>query len=157
MPIHLFSRVGLQFKLNDDDFCPGIVKFKNESKNQEQVKIIVNEFRKNTNDTFGKYIFQFMNVSSEITPDYLYINNNLYYICDSFIADYFSGRDMPHINKTGMDMEKFYYHCLNYSIIDSYYINYGLPPTKLSYLTVSPIFRTIFNYMDRRIKLFNES
>ena len=157
MPIHLFSRVGLQFKLNDDDFCPGIIKFKNESKNQEQVKRIVNEFRKNTNDTFGKYIFQFMNVSSEITPDYLYINNNLYYICDSFIADYFSGRDMPHINKTGMDMEKFYYHCLNYSIIDSYYINYGLPPTKLSYLTVSPIFRTIFNYMDRRIKLFNES
>ena len=64
---------------------------------------------------------------------------------------------MPHIIKTGLDMDKFYHHCLNYSIIDSYYISYGLPPTKLSYLTSSPVFRTIFNYMDRRIKLFEEN
>ena len=157
IPIHLFSKVGLQFKLNDDNYCPGVAKFKNESKNQEEVKRNVNEFVKNTNKTFGKYIFQFMNVSGEKTPNYLYKNNNLYYICDSFIADYFNGRDMPHINNTGIDMDKFYYHCLNYTIIYSYYIYYGLPPTKLSYLTVSPIFRTIFNYFDRRIKLFNES
>ena len=154
MPIHLFSRVGLQFKLNDNDFCPGIIKYKEESKNQKDVKKIVKEFTDNTNETFGKYIFEFMNVSSEKTSDYLYTNNNLYYICDTFIADYFSGIYMPHIIQTGIDMDKFYYHCLNYSIIDSYYISYGLPPTKLSYLTSSPVFRTIFNYMDRRIKLF---
>ena len=157
MPIHLFSRVGLQFKLNDNDFCPGIIKYKEESKNQKDVKKIVKEFTDNTNETFGKYIFEFMNVSSEKTSDYLYINNNLYYICDTFIADYFSGIYMPHIIQTGIDMDKFYYHCLNYSIIDSYYLSYGLPPTKLSYLTSSPVFRTIFNYMDRRIKLFEEN
>ena len=157
MPIHLFSRVGLQFKLNDNDFCPGIIKYKEESKNQKDVKKIVKEFTDNTNETFGKFIFEFMNVSSEKTQDYLYINNNLYYICDTFIADYFSGIYMPHIIKTGLDMDKFYHHCLNYSIIDSYYISYGLPPTKLSYLTSSPVFRTIFNYMDRRIKLFEEN
>ena len=157
MPIHIFSRVGLQFNLNDEDYCPGIIKFKNESKNQEAVKKIVYDFQKKTNDTYGPYIFNFMNISSETNPDYLYKDNNLYYICDSFIADYFSGRDMPHINNTDIDMDNFYHHCLNYSIIDSYYISYGLPPTNLSYLTVSPIFRTIFNYMDRRIKLFKEN
>jgi len=157
MPIHLFSRVGLQFKLNDNDFCPGIIKYKEESKNQKDVKKIVKEFTDNTNETFGKYIFEFMNVSSEKASDYLYTNNNLYYICDTFIADYFSGIYMPHIIQTGIDMDKFYYHCLNYSIIDSYYLSYGLPPTKLSYLTSSPVFRTIFNYMDRRIKLFEEN
>ena len=157
MPIHLFSRVGLQFKLNDNDFCPGIIKYKEESKNQKDVKKIVKEFTDNTNETFGKYIFEFMNVSSEKASDYLYTNNNLYYICDTFIADYFSGIYMPHIIQTGIDMGKFYYHCLNYSIIDSYYLSYGLPPTKLSYLTSSPVFRTIFNYMDRRIKLFEEN
>ena len=157
MPIHLFSRVGLQFKLNDNDFCPGIIKYKEESKNQKDVKKIVKEFTDNTNETFGKYIFEFMNVSSEKTSDYLYTNNNLYYICDTFIADYFSGIYMPHIIQTGIDMDKFYYHCLNYSIIDSYYLSYGLPPTKLSYLTSSPVFRTIFNYMDIRIKLFEEN
>jgi WD40 repeat protein len=45
MPIHLFSRVGLQFKLNDNDFCPGIIKYKEESKNQKDVKKIVKEFK----------------------------------------------------------------------------------------------------------------
>ena len=156
IPLHIFSRMGLQFKLNDDDFCPGIEKFKNEAKNQEEVKRVLNDFMKRTNDTFGKYIFQFMNVSGETNPDYLNKDSNLIYICDSFVADYFAGRHMPHIIETGMDMEKFYNHCLNYSIIIIYYINYGSPPTKLSYLASSPIFRTIFNYMDRRIKLFNE-
>ena len=94
-----------------------------------------------------------MNVS---TPNYLFVNNNLHYICDTYIADYISGRDMPHIKKTGIDMDKFYDHCLNHTILTTYDAYYGIPPTKLSYLTVSPIFRTIFNYMDRRIKLNEE-
>ena len=157
IPIHLFSRVGLQFLLNDDNYCPGVIKFRNEIENQEEVKKIVKEFTDYTNATFGQYIFEFMNVSSEKTPDYLYLNNNLNYICDTFIADYFHGIYMPHIIRTGIDMDKFYHHCLNYSIIDGYYISYGLPPTNLSYLTSSPVFRTIFNYMDRRIKLFEEN
>jgi hypothetical protein len=92
-----------------------------------------------------------MNISWEKDPNYLWEDSNLYYICDTYIADYFSGRDMPHIKNTGINMDDFYYHSLNFSIIDSYYYNYGLPPTKASYIAVSPIFRTIFNYMDRRI------
>ena len=156
LPPHIFSRSGKQFKLNNDDFCPGISKLENEAKNQEEVKRIMNEFIKRTNDTFGKYIFQFMNISGEVTPDYLYMNSNLLYICESFVSDYFYGKDMPHVKNTGIDMKKFYKHCLNYFIIINYDINYGSPPTKLSYLVISPIFRTFFNNMDRRIKLFNE-
>ena len=111
---------------------------------------------KRTNDTFGKYIFQFMNISGEVIPNYLNMNNNLLHICDSFILDYLYDRDMSHIKKTGINMEKFYHHCLNYFIIIIYYSNYDSPPNKLSYLVVSPIFSTILNYMERRIKLFNE-
>jgi hypothetical protein len=96
-----------------------------------------------------------MNISWD-NPNYLFVDDNLYYICDTYIADYIAGIDMPHINKTGIDMDKFYHHCLDNSILSSYYVYYGIPPTKLSYLTVSPVFRTIFNYMDRRIKLNEE-
>ena len=151
IPIHLFSKYGLQFKLNDADYCPGIQKYKNEAKNQVEVKKILNDFYKYTNDTYGKYIFQFMNISWENDSNYIWEDSNLYYICDTFIADYISGREMPHIEKTKINMKDFYYHSLNHSVIDTYYVNYGLPPTKASYLAVSPMFRTIFNYMDRRI------
>ena len=151
IPIHLFSKYGLQYKLNDADFCPGIQNYKDEAKNQENVKQILNQFYQYTNDTYGKYIFNFMNISWENNSNYIWEDSNLYYICDTYIADYVSGRDMPHINNTGIDMEDFYNHSLNNSIINTYYVGYGLPPTKASYLAVSPIFRTIFNYMDRRI------
>ena len=153
MPIHLFSKIGLQFKLNDKEYCSGATQLRNEALKQEEVKKIIKNFQIISNDTYGKYIFEFMNVS---TPNYLFVNSNLHYICDTYIADYISGRDMPHIKRTGIDMDKFYNHCLNHSIITSYDAYYGKPPTKLSYLTVSPIFRTIFNYMDRRIKLNEE-
>ena len=151
IPVHTFSKNGLQFKLNEVDTCPGIQQYKDEAKNQEKVKTILNEFYQYTNDTYGEYIFKFMNVSWEKTPNYLWEDSNLYYICDAYIADYISGRDMPHIKNTEINMEDFYNQCLKHSYIDTYYVNYGLPPTKASYITVSPMFRTIFNYMDRRI------
>ena len=94
-----------------------------------------------------------MNVSCEKTPNYLWEDSNLYYICDAYIADYISGRDMPHIKNTEINMEDFYNQCLKHSYIDTYYVNYGLPPTKASCLTVSPMFRIIFNYMEKRIYL----
>ena len=150
IPIHLFTKESLQFKLNEVDFCPGIQNYKDEAKNQENVKKIVNDFFQITNDTYGEYIFKFMNISWE-NPNYLWEESNLYYICNTYIADYIAGADMPHIRNSGIDMEEFYNHSLNHSFIDTYYINYGLPPTKASYLAVSPVFRTIFNYMERRM------
>ena len=153
MPIHVFSKVGFQFLLNSASYCPQSTIYKKEAQEQEKVKEIVENFINVTNNTYGEYIFKFMNISSELNPKYLYDNDNLKYICDTFISDYVFGRDLSHINNTGIDMDKFYEHCLNYSNIDLYYISYGLPPTKLAYLAVSPMFTTIFNYMDRRIKL----
>ena len=97
-----------------------------------------------------------MNISGE-NPNYLWEDLNLLYICDTFIADYFSGRDMTHIRKTGIDMEEFYEHSLNYLFIIIHYYDYGLPPTRAATITVSPMFRTIFNYMDRRIYINEHS
>ena len=107
IPIHLFSQYGLQYKLNDVDYCPGIQNYKDEAKNQENVKKTLNQFYQYTNDTYGKYIFKFMNISWENNSNYIWEDSNLYYICDTYITDYVSGRDMPHINNTGIDMEDF--------------------------------------------------
>ena len=157
MPIHLFNNYNLIFKLNDAGFCPGIKKYKDEAKNSEEVKKMVDEFYKYTNDTYGKYIFDFMNVSGVERPNYLWEYSdsytNLYYICDAYIADYISGREMTHIKETKINMEEFYYHALKHSKMDTYYVEYGIPPTKAPYVAVSPMFRSIFNYMERRIYL----
>ena len=157
IPIHLFTKYSLQFKLNEIDFCPGIQKFKDEAKNQENVKKLLDDFFQYTNDTYGEYIFKFMNVSGENNSNYLWEESNLYYICNTYIADYIAGADMPHIKNSGIDMDDFYNHSLYHSFIDTYYINYGLPPTKASYVAVSPVFRTIFNYMERRMYINEHS
>ena len=151
IPIHLFSKYRFLFKLSDSNYCPGIQKYKDEAKNSEAVQKILKEFYQLTNDTYGEYIFKFMNISWEKDPNYIFEDSNLYYICDAYIADYISGRYMPHIENTGIDMEAFYHHALNHSMIDTYYVEYGIPPTKASYISVSPMFRSVFDYMDKRI------
>ena len=55
--------------------------------------------------------------------------------------------------KININIDKFYNHCLNISLITSYYNYYGNPLEKTVEFGVSPIFRDIFNYMDKRILL----
>ena len=116
------------------------------------LKELSNQFYQYTHDTYGEYIFKFMNISWKDNKDYIWKDPNLLYICDTYIADYYAGREMENIKKTGIDMDAFYNHCLNSTIVDTY-VAYGIPPTKASYITVSPLFRTIFDYMDKRIYL----
>ena len=73
-------------------------------------------------------------------------------ICDSFISDYFDGRKLEKIVYSGIDMDKFYNHCLNISLI-TYYTYYGYPLEKTVEIGVSPTFREIFEYMEKRISL----
>ena len=47
-----------------------------------------------------------MNAWWEKNPNYIWEDSNLYYICDSYIADYISGRDMPHIKKIASELNK---------------------------------------------------
>ncbi len=154
LPVHVYSvNYGLQFKLNSDSVCPGVKKYKEESKKQKKIIEIFAELADITNKTFGEEIFKFMNKSGIENPKYLWDPMTLFYICDTFISNYVENKTMPHIRKTGIDLEKFYHHSLNVSFIKTYYYDYGSPLTKTTYITMSPVFRNIFNYMDRRIDL----
>ena len=86
-------------------------------------------------------------------PDYLFDYSQLFSIADTFIADYYNGRELKIVNETGINMEDFYNDCLNISYIESYYRQFGTPVSEVLYIGVSPVFRTLFNYMDMRIKL----
>ena len=153
-PVHIFpTNYDHQYQLFRKNECPGIEKYINEIKNSSEYINLINEICERINNTYGEYIFKFMNKSGIEEPNYLYDFNNLFSIADTFVADYFNGKDLKYINDTGINMDKFYNECLNISSIDSYYRTFGLTPSKLLYISISPAFISLFNYMDMRIDL----
>ena len=153
-PVHLYPNdYGKEFLLYEPDICPGIVKYRESAQNSETMKKIYAETSERLNNTFGKYIFKFMNISGEKDPYYLWNTTNMYYIGDTFIADYIDGREMKLIRDTKIDLEAFYRHSLNLSSLETYFGYFGNPLEITCYLQMSPVFRSIFNFMDMRIEL----
>ena len=54
-------------------------------------------------------------------------------------------------------MEAFNHHCLNISLINVYFSYYGKPLEKSAQFGISPMFRDIFEFMEKRIKLDKEN
>ena len=152
-PVNIYNIKDLKFQLYRSEVCPGITPLLKKLRNSEGMKELYNDIYRNTNELFGDNIYKFMNKSKINEPNYLYNFNKINVICDSFICDYFDGREMKNIKNTNIDMDKFYNHCLNISLITSYYNYYGYPVEKTAELGVSPTFREIFDYMEKRISL----
>ena len=153
-PVHIYpTNYDHQFQIYRTEECPGIAKNINEIRNTEEIKKIILESSTKINETYGEYIFKFMNLSGVEDPYYLFDYSNLFSIADTFITDYYNGRELKIVNETEINMEEFYEDCLNISYIESYYRQFGYPASKLLYFGVSPVFRTLFNYMDMRINL----
>jgi hypothetical protein len=151
-PVHIYNEKDLKYQLYSINICPGISQYIKNLRNSKGMKRIYNDVYKSTNENFGNYILKFMNKSNG-DINFLYDFEEIKTICDSFIADYFDGRKLEKIKNSGIDMEKFYNHCLNISLITSYFSYYGNPLEKTVEIGVSPTFREIFDYMEKRISL----
>ena len=153
-PVHIYpTNYDHQFQVFRSDECPGIAKYVDEARNTEELKEILYEISDYINNTYGQYIFEFMNKSGIDEPYYLYDFYELFSIADTFIADYYNGRELSLVNNTDINMEAFYNDCLNIAYIEVYKRTFGTPISKVLYFGVSPVFRTLFNYMDKRIDL----
>lgn len=148
-PVNIYDEKDLKFLLHKTEVCPGISPYLKKLRKTESIQKIYNDIYRTTNEKFGKYISKFMNKN--------YIGNynfdRIKGICDSFIADYFDGREITNIKNSGINLDLFYEHCLNISLIASYYNYYGKPNEKTVEIGISPTFREIFEYMDKRISL----
>ncbi len=151
IPVQIFDKTKLEFGLYDVKSCPGIDKYKKKNQQREEVIKIYDEIKQYTNDTFGEYVFKFMNITKD--PGYLWNKTNLYYLSDTFVSDYFDGRKMDYINNTGINMDKFYNNSFNVTYIDTYHFEFGIPSTETVYISVSPIVRNMLHYADLRIDL----
>ena len=153
-PVYLYPNdFGKENLLYEPDICPAITKYREKAQNSETMKKIYSETSEKLNKTFGEYIFDFMNISGVNDPYYLWNTTNMYYIGDTFISDYTDGREMKSLNDTGIDMKAFYQHSLNLSSLETYFGYFGNPLEITCYLQMSPIFRSIFNFMEMRINL----
>ena len=150
IPVHIFDRKKLEFGLYEKSNCPKIDKFQKENQESERVKNIYENIIKYTNETFGKKILEFMNTTN---PKYLWNKTNIYYLSDTFFSDYFNGRKMNHINKTGIDMKAFFENSLNVTFIDTYHYTFGIPSNEIVYISVSPLFENLLHYIDLRKEL----
>ena len=154
IPAHIFDRNKLEFGLYSTSNCPGIGKFRKKNINSKQIIHINDDIIKYTNDTFGKYIFNFMNISD---PLYLWKKNNNYYLADIFFSNYFDGRKMKLVENSGINMNSFYQNSLNVTYIDTYYNVFGIPSTETVYISVSPLLLNMLKYMELRINLDKEN
>ena len=153
-PVYLYPNdYGKENLLYEPAICPAITKYRDKAQNSETMKKIYSETSEKLNKTFGEYIFDFMNISGVNDPYYLWNTTNMYYIGDTFISDYTDGREMKSLNDTGIDMKAFYQHSLNLSSLETYFGYFGNPLEITCYLQMSPIFRSIFNFMEMRINL----
>ena len=153
-PVHIYTtNYDHLFQIFRTEECPGISKYIEKARNTNELKKILNDTSAKINDTYGEYIFKFMSKSGVEDPYYLFDYYELFSIADTFIADYYNGREIKIVNDTEINMENFYKDCLNISFIESYYKQFGTPISELLYIAVSPVFRTLFNYMDMRINL----
>ena len=143
---------GYQFQLYRSDSCPGIKKYVKEGRKTDEMEKLYNDVTKEANETFGENIFKFMNVTND--TNYLWNYTNLDSISDTFVADYTDGRVMNYIKSTGIDFDKFYNFSTYLVFIAGYYSQFGKTNfTKALYLGATPMFRSLFNYMEMRIEL----
>ena len=153
-PVYIYDEKDLKFQLYRTEVCPGISSYVKKIRKTEGIQKIYDDIYKITNENFGKYMNKFMNkTSNEIDNSFNYNFEEIKTICDSFIVDYVDGRELYYIKKSGINVEKFYEHCLNITLIMSYYNYYGKPNERTVEIGISPTFREIFEYMDKRIIL----
>ena len=153
-PVHIYDEKDLKFQLYRTEVCPGISSYVEKIRKSESIQKIYDDIFRISNESFGKYINKFMNkTTNENDNSFNYNFNDIKTICDSFIADYVDGREINDIKRSGINIEKFYDHCLNISLIMSYYNYYGKPNEKTVEIGISPTFLDIFDYMDKRIIL----
>ena len=158
-PIHIFDEKDLRYQLYREETCPGFQEyFIKKIRESEGLKKMYKDTFDFTNSKFGKYLDKFIDQKIIHDLDYNKYFSSIEKICDTFIADYFDGRIIEELEKTGINFEEFNEHCLiNISLITVYYNYYGNPVEKSVEFDISHMFREIFEYMEKRIKLDKEN
>jgi len=146
-PVHLFDKYANYFNLNDPKLCPKVKDYQDQNIKSEKFLNYSNSIIMN----YGDRIIKLLNKTdiNELKDYY-----SMYYVFDTFIANFYDGRKIDKLlNETGLNFDEFYNLTIDFLTWDQFYINYGDKESIVARMSFSPIFKYLFDVIDKRIKI----
>jgi len=149
-PVHLFDKkdhIFLLHELDEISDCNVIRdKRKNILKYSEKIKKKSNEFLNKYNESLYKmYIKNGMNKSKIF--DFYFID----VFCDHFISDRYDNKNLFFLEKFGFNLDELELNCND--VLSFVLENYVYGDEDILYMSKTPIFKEIINYMEKKIEL----
>lgn len=149
LPLRIFDNYAHFFGLNDPRICKPLEDIKVRNKNSEKFKNYTNGIIKE----YGERIIKVIGKSDvKVLEEY----DNIYSVFDSFMANYFDGRDLSKFTDNGLEIENFYNMSVDFLHWDQYYINYGDEDNYAGRMSFSPIIGNLIKQINMRIE-FDEN
>lgn len=153
VPIHIFNPYDREFSLNDNDKCHALKQIKEHNVKSKQMQRLAKRTQETFNKTFSESLFKYFNITN---PDYYFDMDRLYNLADIFISTYTDGRKMLKLKKAGIDFDKLYEESLRISYLITYLFEFTSEHNYISIMAMSPTYRKILYWMDRRYQLDKE-
>ena len=150
IPVHIFDDTEREIKLNENDVCPGMEKYKNKNYQSKEGQNYLYQSSHLINSTYGKELFKYFNLTD---PNYYYDRASIYVLADTYISDYFDKRPLTEFSKTGIDQDQFYIDSAKVVDSDLFDLEYKTENDVIIYVGMSPTFRRLLDWMDKRINL----
>ena len=149
-PVHIFDDNDRELKLNENGVCPGIQKYKDKHYESKEGQNHLKQMSNLINNTYGKELFKYFNLTD---PNYYYDRKSVYVLADTFISDYFDKRALTNFTQTGINLEQFYADVEKVVDSDLFDLEFKTENDVIVYVGMSPTFRRILDWMDKRISL----
>lgn len=144
LPVHTFFTRDKYIQLQDKKVCPGVKEIYDENEKRE----VVQNFFANITGKFGSKIGNLIN---EKTPNFFYNYTKSYSILDNIIALNANASNITKFEKEGINFTEL----LNYAetFFDLDFVGNGDRHDEIGLISMSPIFRNILSWMEKKIHL----
>ena len=142
IPIHTFNEKEYEHIMSRPSYCPPLGKLKDELRNSN----LLQEFYYKLNTTYGKELMQFFN---ENNTDFLFDYYNVFFMCDTFLADYDNNRNLSSLEKVGINLTIFRELSVEMKNLVLFTSECN---EEIGVLAASPSMKKIIKWMDNRIE-----
>lgn len=148
LPLRIFDKYAHFFGLNDPRICKPLEDIKIANKKSAKFK----NYTDNIIKQYGSQIMQVIG-NEDLNTTWLEEYGNIYSVFDSFMANYFDGRDLSKFENAGLDINNFYNLSIDFLHWDQYYINYGDKDNYAGRMSFSPVVKYLIETINNRIQM----
>jgi hypothetical protein len=146
LPIRIFDSYSHFFGLNEPFICKAVGNNRDERIKSKEIT----EFKNMIIKLYGDKIIKILGLSNiNSLNDY----QVLYSLFDTFIANYYDGRNLTKFTSLGLDVENFYKLTVDFLHMDQYLVDYGDEDHYSGRMSFSPIVRYLIKIINDRINL----